>query len=150
MQQIALQALGSRRSRTPVRLKWLEAGQGVDAIFTPTLNLVRFSPKRVCRRHMLPGCQDYQVASKTTSLRPNPTPQRPITARIHILALHVPTTKRLRGLLLAPPLPRFSSAIHRPRMSDGASNFNDQVPGTACWEVARLSDASPLIERLIG
>jgi hypothetical protein len=55
VQQIALQALGSRRSRTPVRLKWLEAGQGVDAIFTPTLNLVRFSRKRVCRRHMLPG-----------------------------------------------------------------------------------------------
>jgi hypothetical protein len=102
-------------------------------------------------RLILPkACLPTSYAARITKSPRKQHPYRPITARIRILALHVPTLKYLRGLLLAPPLPRFSSAIHRPRMSDSASNFHDQVPRTACWEVTRLSDASPLTERLIG
>jgi hypothetical protein len=76
VQRIELQALGSRRrrSRTPVRLKWREAGQGVDAIFT------NFEPRLFLPNAYLPTscCQDHQDASRQH-------PYQPIIARLRIL-----------------------------------------------------------------
>jgi hypothetical protein len=79
------QALGSRRSRTPVRLKWREAGQGVAAIFTPTLEPRLFLPKPYLPTSC---CQDHQVACKTTSLSPNH--RSPSYPRLHVTGTRRP------------------------------------------------------------